>query len=177
MDISEVNILSLAYILNIVFSALIFFLILKTFPLFKNQNSEAESAEETTFTIAQYIGILSGIMGLLMIFTLINKEIRIDRLAFYIPFFLLFLIPYALVVIYWLSLMLCQKISDWYDEKQLQDIMKASLTTLLLSFPGLIVFLFIDIPDNLYFFLYYIYLVLILFSGSTLYFFKIKDIS
>jgi len=88
-----------------------------------------------------------------------------------------FLIPYALVVIYWLSFKLKHRIKDWYDEKQLQDILKSSLTTLLLSVPGLAILLFIKIPSHFYFFLYYMFLILLVFSSSTLYFFKIKDSS
>ena len=79
-------------------------------------------------------------------------------------------------VLYWLSLKLKQRINNWYDEKQLQDILKSSLTTLLLSVPGLALFLFIKIPDHFYYFLYNIFLILLIFSSSTLYFFKIKDI-
>ncbi|MBG0859667.1 MAG: hypothetical protein IQL11_09205, partial [Bacteroidales bacterium] len=141
MEISEISILTIAYILNIIFSLLIFFFVLRTFSLRKDYYPEVKSVEEEIFTIAQYMGIISGIMGLSMIFSLTRKDIPADKLAFYIPFFILFLVPYALAVLYWLSLKLREKISSWYDEKQLHDIMKASLTTLLLSFPGLALFL------------------------------------
>jgi hypothetical protein len=174
LSIYEVYILYSAYLINMLFSALIFFLVLKTFPIIKNSSTDGKTVDEQIFTIAQYIGIISGAMGLLLLFSLSGKGLPSNKLIFSIPFFLMFLTPYGLVVLYWFSLKLNQKISDWYDEKQLQDIMKASLTTLLLSFPGLILFLFTDFTDSFYFFVYYVFLALILFSGSTLYFFKIK---
>ncbi len=175
LSIYEIYILYFAYFINMLFSALMFFLVLKTVPLIRNYNPEGTAVDEQIFTIAQYIGIISGAMGLLLLFSLSGKGIPSNKLIFSIPFFLMFLTPYGLVVLYWLSLKSNQKISDWYDEKQLQDIMKASLATLLLSFPGLIIFIFTDFTDSFYFFVYYVFLALILFSGSTLYFFKIRD--
>jgi len=175
MEISEVYFLYSAYLINMIFSALMFFLVLKTFPLIENYDPGREPVEERIFTIAQFMGIISGAMGLLLLFSLSGRNITSGKLIFSIPFFIMFLTPYALAVLYWLSLKLKQRISDWYDEKQLQDIMKASMATLLLSFPGLILFLLIGISNSFYFFLYYVFIALILFSGSTLYFFEIKD--
>jgi hypothetical protein len=172
MDISEINILNMAYIINLVFTLLMFFFVMKTFPILKLNTSVKKLADERIFTIAQYMGILSGAMGLILVLNLSKSEIIEKKIVLYVPYFILFLIPYALAVLYWFSLKLDQKISDWYDEKQLQDIMKASITTLILSFPGLLLFLFLGIPSILFFFLYYIFLVLILFSGSTLFYNK-----
>jgi hypothetical protein len=125
------------------------------------------------------MGIVAGFMGLLFTFhfiVFIGKQISVDKLWVLIPFYILFLIPYALAVVYWLWLKRKQQINDWYDEKQLQDILKSSLTTLLLSIPGLALFLLVEIPSNFYILPYYIFLVLLVFSISTLYFFRIKDI-
>jgi len=115
-------------------------------------------------------------MGLFLTFNLIGDKIRLEKFWVYVPFYLLLLIPYILVVLYWLFLKRKQKIAEWYDEKQFQDILKASLITLLLSIPGLLVLLLIEIPHPVYWFLYYIFLVIFLFSSSSLYFFKIKDL-
>ena len=172
MDIAEINILNFAYIINLAFTLLMFFFVMKTFPILKNNASKKKPADERIFIIAQYMGILSGAMGLILVFNLEKSEIILKKSALYVPFFILFLIPYAIAVLYWFSLKLDQKIIDWYDEKQLRDIMKASLTTLILSFPGLLLFLFLGIPSILYFFLYYIFLVLLIFSGSTLFYNK-----
>jgi hypothetical protein len=177
LDISELYILNSAYLINMVFTILMFLLTLKTFRLVNFNDSKDKFTDENIFIIAQCMGIFSGVMGLLFTFDLIEKKILINKLWIFIPFYILFLVPYGLAVIYWLSQKLKQRINDWYDEKQLQDILKSSLTTLLLSVPGLAIFLFIKIPSHFYFFMYYVFLILLIFSGSTLYFFKIKDIS
>lgn len=172
MDIRELGILNLAYIINLIFSLLIFFFILKTLPVLIYHSSQKKPADERIFVIAQFMGILSGAMGIFLILNFGRNEIFLENPAPGVPLFIFVLIPYIIAVLYWLSLKLDQKIIDWYDEKQLRDIMKASLTTLVLSFPGLVLFLFLGIPSLLYFFLYYVSLVLILFSGSTLYYYK-----
>ena len=62
-------------------------------------DSKDEFVDEKIFTIAQCLGILSGVMGLILTFNLIEKNILTNKLWIYIPFFILFLIPYVLVVI------------------------------------------------------------------------------
>lgn len=176
MDISELYVLNITYIINLVFMSLLILLILKSFKSVDVSDAGNNLADEKIFTIAQCMGIVSGILGIFFTFTLVKLEIRLDKIWIYIPFYILFLIPYTLAVILWLSQKLKQKISEWYDEKQFQDILKSSLTTLLLSVPGLAVLLFINVPGSFYWFFYYLFLILTIFSGSTLYFFKIKDI-
>jgi len=166
-----------AYFINLAYTILVFFLLLKTVGLTYIKDSEDKFVEEKIFTVAQILGIISSLLGLKFTFFLIKKQILSDRIWIYVPFLLLFLIPYIIAVLYWLSLKRKQKIADWYDEKQFQDILKASLTTLLLSVPLLAIFQFINIPAPFYWFVFYIFLVLFLFSSSTLFFFKIKDIA
>jgi hypothetical protein len=174
--VSELAILNFAYIINTLFASLVFLYVLKTVELTDLDVKKNKSVDERIFTIAQCMGILSGIMGLLITFGLIRKNVLMDKLWIYIPFFILYLVPYALAVFYWLSLKRKQRIKDWYDEKQLQDILKSSLVTLLLSIPGLALFLFLESHIPFYFFLYYLFFVLLIFSMSTLYFYRIKDI-
>jgi hypothetical protein len=173
-DISERHVLNGAYILNLIFSLSLLFFTLKTFQVEAKTISEGR-VEEIIFTLAQYMGIISGGAGILLTFNLIGRTVLPEKLWVYVPFYGLFLIPYALIVLYWLSLKVKQKISNWYDEKQWQDVLKSSLTTLILSVPGLGLFLFLNVSSKYYFFLYYIFLVLFIFSCSTLYFFKFKD--
>jgi O-antigen/teichoic acid export membrane protein len=172
MEVSEISILNISYVLNMLFSVFTLFYILKVLPIVYTVNGSEDSVDERIFTIAQFMGILSGLAGLLLVFDLAGKKTANDELVFYTPFFILFLIPYILAVLYWLSFKIRRKISDWYDEKQLQDIMKASLTTLVLSIPGLFLFLFLGIPSISHFFLYYVFLALVIFSGSTLFYYK-----
>jgi len=175
-DISELNILNLAYLFNLAFAALLCYFVLKMKKTGTGNSGRDSARDERIFIIAQYMGLVSGLLGLLLTFDLIAKEMAASRLWIYIPFYLLCTIPYLLAVLYWLSLKLRQRIVEWYDEKQFQDILKSSLSTLLLSVPGLAVAVFAGISSALYMFLYYLFLVLLLFSGGTLYFFKLKDI-
>jgi len=172
---NELCILNIEYMINMTFTIILFLFILRTFRLVYTNDSKGKFVEETIFTIAQCMGIVTGITGLFFI-VFANRQIPVDKLWVLIPFYALFLIPYALAVVYWLSLKRKQHINDWYDEKQLQDILKSSLVTLLLSIPGLAIFLLIKIPLHFYILPYYIFLVLLVFSSSTLYFFKIKDV-
>ena len=172
----EFLILNFAFFINIVFTTLVFLLMLKYFKISYVTDTEDKLVDEKIFTIAQIMGILSSILGIYFTFFLMKRQILSDRIWIYIPFFVLFLIPYGIAVIYWLSLKLKQKLADWYDEKQFQDILKSSLTTLVLSIPGLLIFLLATIPAPFYWFLYYIFLIILIFSSSTLFFFKLKDI-
>jgi len=176
VDISELYLLDLAYCLNAVFTIVMGILLVKTLKLSHENSGKKILLDEKIFTLAQIMGIISGIMGLFLTLALFSRQIPLKKIWVYIPFYILFLIPYGLAVFYWLLLKRKQKIYEWYDEKQFQDILKASLVTLLLSIPGMLVLLFIKVPHSVYWFLYYIFLVIFLFSSSTLYFFKIKDL-
>ena len=71
------------------FTILLFFLILKTFRLADLDDSKDEFVDEKIFTIAQCLGILSGVMGLLLTFNLIEKSILINKLWIYFPWLLI----------------------------------------------------------------------------------------
>jgi hypothetical protein len=176
--INELYILNSAYLINMAFSIVVFFFLLRTFKLINSEDPKVIRIDETIFIIAQYMGILAGITGVL--FTLhmmqfVRQDLLMDKFWVFIPFYLLFLIPYVLVVFYWLSIKRKEHLHDWYDEKQIQDMLKSSFSTLLLSVPGLAVLLVFQIPHPFFWLLYYIFLILLLFSSSTFYYFKIKD--
>lgn len=179
LSINELNMLNVFYIINALFGVGMFYFLLKTIKLVHIEDVNSTSIDERIFVLAQYLGIVSGIMGLLFVFhniIFIDKALLYDKYWVLIPFYFMFVTPYGLSVLYWLSLKRKQKITDWYDEKQLQDVLKSSLTTLILSIPGIVAILFVEMPLNLYFLLYYLFMILLIFSGSTLYFFKLKDI-
>jgi hypothetical protein len=178
LAINELSILSLAYIINMVFSIGTFFFLLRTFKLINLEDSKRIRVDETIFIIAQYMGIISGVTGVL--FTLhmmqfIRQEILMEKFWVLIPFYMLFLIPYTLASLYWVVLKRNQRIHDWYDEKQVQDILKSGFTTLVLSIPGVAVLLLFPVSHAFFYLLYYIFLILLIFSGGTLYYFKLKD--
>lgn len=179
MGINELYILNLAYIINVCFSVFMFIFLLKTVKLIHLENKEATPVEENLFIIGQILGLISGIVGIwftLHMITFVGSGIMMGRLWVFIPFYILFLVPYALAILYWLSVKRKQRIQEWYDEKQVQDMLKASLSTLILSIPGMAVLLLFQVPHSIFWLIYYVFLVLMLFSASTLYFFKLKDI-
>ncbi len=179
MGINELYILNLAYIINVCFSVFMFIFLLKTVKLIHLENKEATPVEENLFIIGQILGLISGIVGIwftLHMITFVGSGIMMGKLWVFIPFYILFLVPYALAILYWLSVKRKQRIQEWYDEKQVQDMLKASLSTLILSIPGMAVLLLFQVPHSIFWLIYYVFLVLMLFSASTLYFFKLKDI-
>ncbi|MGM0366891.1 MAG: hypothetical protein ACQEP5_10230 [Actinomycetota bacterium] len=139
---------------------------------------EAVLRDESIFINAQYIGIFCGISGL-AIFLLLSVFLPLWALRKGIfTVSLVMVLPYLLIVAYWLVLRLKDKIGEWYDEKQYQDISRAGLTTLILSiFVMLVIFLVQFSNKNTDFiaitwFPFYLFIVLLIFSVSTLYYIK-----
>jgi hypothetical protein len=128
--------------------------------------------DERVFTLAQVLGIVSGLMGLLLTLVLLVGKWPPGRFWIFVPFYGLFMIPYGLAVLCWLRIKRRERLSDWCDEKQVRDMMKASLGTLILSIPGMGVLALIPGPLGFYWLPYYLFLVLTLFSAGTLYCFK-----
>ncbi len=168
----EIIILHVLLITNILFYIMMFVLILKTIISPQETNTKLRIKDQTIFTLAQYMGIISGIMGLLHTFSLILRHVSLDRLWIYLPFYFLYLLPYLIIISYWLAMKSREKFEDWYDEKQLKDLLKSALTTLILSVPVTILFLFFGQFAQLYWFPYYLFSMLTLFSASTLYYYK-----
>jgi len=176
LPIPELNILNGLYVLNALFILSMLYLLLKTLKLFNYQSENSIPIDEKIFVIVQSLGVVAGVLGVLFVFhniIFIDEVLLIDKYWVSLPFFLLFLTPYGLAILYWLSIK--RKRNNWYDEKQLQDILKSSLITMLLSIPSVALFSLIKIPIQLYFVLFYIFLIILIFSSSTLYFFKLKD--
>jgi hypothetical protein len=131
--------------------------------------------DSNIFLIVQYVGIICGLMGLVssslgFFFSRAwNLDLHVTISS------IVLLIPYVLVVSYWLITKLQEKDRQWYDEKQLQDVGRSAFLTLILS----IVFmtgLFIANYQNLggvisiIWLPLYLFSVLLLFSLGNLYF-------
>ena len=179
LGINEIRILNLAYIFNVIFIITLSVFLLKIRTIISADTVKNVVIDEEYFILANFLGFFSGVAGLL--FTLhmiqfIDGNLLVEKFWVLIPFYIMFLTPYGLAIFYWLFLKHKQKIVDWYDEKQIQDLLKSSAVTLLLSIPGLSILLLFQIPHGLFLIVYYVFLILILFSGSALYFSKIKDI-
>lgn len=158
--------------LNILFSLFMIVLALRAEPPAPSPGAPPVSQDERVFTLAQVMGIVSGLMGLLLTTALLVRKWPAERFWIFIPFYALFLAPYGLAVLYWLGIKRRERIADWYDEKQVRDMMKAALGTLLLSVPAMAFLTLVPGSAGPYWFPYYLFLVLTLFSAGTLHSFK-----
>jgi hypothetical protein len=166
------------HVLHAGFIMLMFGLIISSFQVLK-KNIEFESAarDEAVFVTAQYIGIFCGILGFISL-----AAYLISGLPFWIvkkavlPSSIIIVMPYCSIVAYWLIFKLKDKIVDWYDEKQFQDIAKASLITLIISFLSMTLIYMNKYPDleenyvTYFWFPFYLFLTILTFSSSVLYF-------
>jgi len=89
--------------------------------------------DSNIFIIVQYVGVICGLMGLAS-----------SSLGFFFPRAwslnvhtttggIILLFPYGLSVTYWVLTKLKEKNREWWDEKQLQDIGKSALITLVID--------------------------------------------
>jgi hypothetical protein len=178
---SEWIILYIFLIINAIFYILMFIFLFSTFRLLKlRADIKPVKKDEMVFTVAQYVGVVCGLMGLLWVFmnVIVNpgniKHIKVFGLITCI----LLLLPYAFIVGYWFLIKFREKIEDWYDEKQWKDVARAGFITLLISIPVMLA-LFIatlgSLPGGIFGILwlpFYIFMVLFVFSLSTLFFYQ-----
>lgn len=181
---SEFIVLFFSQALHFIFYVLMIVLLLMTRRSVTEGGEEIVLKDDSIFINAQYIGILSGASGLILVsvFALVYSILYPLPLwaakAGIIMTSLISIIPYILIVFYWLIIKFREKVGGVYDEKQYQDIAKASLFTLIVSVIIMtaifLVQYFVSAFDFITFtwFPFYIFLVLLLFSSSTLYFSK-----
>lgn len=169
---TEVSLLYAALGVNLLFAAVMMVSAFRGLARDGGAEGAAGAKDERVFALAHGMGIVSGAMGLGLTALLVARGRPAGRLWVFIPFYALFLAPYGLAVLYWLGLKRRERPSDWYDEKQVRDMLKASLASLVLSVPGLAVLGLVPWPLGFAWFPYYLFLVLTLFSAATLYFFK-----
>ena len=131
--------------------------------------------DEMVFTAAQYVGLVCGFLGLVWtLFALIVSQRLNVSYAHMLASCVMFLIPYGLVVLYWLILKINEKIGDWYDEKQSRDVYRSGFITLLVVIPLMLGFYLVIHNDSLFtrgdyfWFPFLIFTTLTLFSGLTL---------
>ena len=134
--------------------------------------------DEAIFINAQYIGILCGIFGI-GVFSWMSASMPLWALKKGIFIMsMIIILPYLLAAVYWLIMKITEKTWQWYDEKQFQDISRASLMTMAISliimFAIFLIQYFNDAFDfvAITWFPFYVFLVLLLFSSITLYFNK-----
>lgn len=128
------------------------------------------------FIVAQYIGIVSGLIGLfiMMINFLFPRPLWMIKIHALITSCFL-VIPYAIIIAYWFFVKMKEKEKILYDEKQAQDIGRSSILTLISSlvFMGVLFYAnFQNLSETLsvLWFPIFAFFVLFTFSSSILYF-------
>lgn len=178
MAINELWILNSAYLVNVFFCLMTFIFLLRTLKMITMQNSGTTQADEGIFVTGLCLGIAGGIAGVyfsLHMALIVGAESMAGKLWVLIPFYMMFLTPFAIAQLYWFTVKRKQDISNWYDEKQIRDMLKASVLTLILSVPGLAALWILGITHMFLVFFYYIFMILFVFSAGTLYLFRLKD--
>jgi hypothetical protein len=175
---SEWPFLYVFIIIHTVFYILMFPFVLNSLRKIKQGAGAAKmQKDEVVFKIAQYVGIICGLLGLAMI----SMQLMLDVPMWHIKSFgtgtvVLLLIPYGLIAGFWILIKSKEKISQWYDEKQWADVTKAGFTTLLLSVVAMVlVFIlsFKSLPGGVFGILwlpFYLFFVLFVFSLLVLVF-------
>jgi len=165
-------------ILHFVFLIVIIILIFMTFKKIRRDRQEVVLKDEAVFINAQYIGILSGLLGIAFFgFLLLTAELWAVKKGIFMVS-LISILPYLLIVAYWLIIKVREKRGPWYDEKQYIDISRASLFTMVTSLVIMtVVYVVQYFIQSLRFleimwFPFFFFLVLLLFSASTLFFSK-----
>jgi len=131
--------------------------------------------DEIVFTVAQYVGIVCGGIGVAWVFMglIIGQN---TGFTIYHSIFstIIILIPYGMISGYWFILRFRDRIGDWYDEKQWHDITRAGFTTLLLLIPVLLFFFALfslsgkNYPSELLWFPFALFVILFFFSVFTM---------
>lgn len=97
---------------------------------------EPAARDEAVFLSAHTVGIFSGLLGLIMIASLVAFDFPVRFLGRAVGVFgMIIIAPYAIAAGSWLFLKRSQAPRDWLDEKQSTDVGRAALTTLLVVFP------------------------------------------
>jgi len=166
-------------LIHILFIILVILLIFLTFrKLLQASNEDIVLKDEAIFINAQYIGIFCGLFGI-GVFSALSASTQLWALKkgiFIIS--LISVLPYILIVIYWLIIKAKEKTGSWYDEKQYQDISRGSLLTIIISIIIMTIIFIMQYFSKAFEFIaitwwpFYVFLVLLLFSGSTLYYAK-----
>ncbi|MDD5658960.1 MAG: hypothetical protein PHR39_02980 [Actinomycetota bacterium] len=179
----EFLILYLSQGLHLLFLVLVIVLtILTKRRIYKKAMEEIVIKDESIFINANYIGVLCSVsgLGLLILLSIYSPLWAIKKGIIAIT--LMIMLPYIAIAVYWAAVKFKEKAGEWYDEKQYQDLAKASLTTWIVSVILLaVIFAFQYWYSkatilNVIWFPLYLFFSLLIFSSSILYLSK-KDMA
>jgi len=134
----------------------------------KSKLSSKFQMNEKVFIITQSIGILCGVTGLFISFIYPQYIIELHLWE-------LIIMPYFIIHMYWLIVMKIRKSTEILDEKQEYDMSKAGGITFAISIPAMVIIFMLyqnEIVKGLTWFSYYIFISILIYSSSTLLYFK-----
>lgn len=177
MSINEIHILNSAYIFNVALCLLTLVFLLRTLKLIALSDSGTDHVDDGIFISSLCLGMVAGIAGIYLTLRQAHANVEgfpFQRLWGMVPFYIMILSPFVLALFYWFIVKRRQSRRNWLDEKQVQDMLRAALVTLILSVPGLSLLWIHETPHMFFVLFYYIFMALAVFSASTLYFFRFK---
>ena len=172
---SEWAILFINHGLHILFTVLAF-LALTMRGKMDGHPEEIAAKDDVLFATAHTTGLLCGGIGLIAILLVLVTSVPnwlIEALS--LPIGLLVLLPYLLILGTWLFMKRREKVREWFDEKQFQDISRAGLWTLAITLPCMVaigILQRVNGPGSAWDFLWlplYVFLSIAIFSWATLY--------
>jgi hypothetical protein len=175
---SEFAILYFSQFLHLLFYCLIIAIIILDNRIKKisvQPDAELPLKDEAIFINTQYIGIFTSVFGLAILITLSASAPLWAIKKGIVAMCALLIIPYAAIAIYWLVIKIRERVTEWYDEKQFQDVTKAGLVSFLSSIIILTIFFVLQnafkkfLLLNVIWFPLYFFIALLIFSGTILY--------
>jgi len=137
------------------------------------KHADHPTRDINVFLILQYVGIISGLMGLGLASMGFFISSGWNLITHSILAGIVILLPYGLALFYWLATKFQEKDRQWFDEKQSQDIGKSASMTLLAN-TILLIILFISNFKHLNGIISMLWLPIYLFS--TLFLFSLGNI-
>ncbi len=170
-------------LVNLGFLVIVCITIIKTKQSLKSETPrDTVIINEVLYEITQYIGLVSGLMGLGLCLYMyvylgnINLNQQNWLLWITLSYCILLILPYFLMILIWGYKFFRQK-EQLYDEKQKLEMGKAAIISLLVSIPIMFVFYILSINNNgnfstILWFPFYAFLTITLFSSCLIYYFK-----
>jgi len=155
-------IIKLGLVLTLLIAALFYWLLPKT--KFAGQLEMSESL----FVVTTVVGMICGGLGLFV-------TIAWPQFITELHLWEIILMPLVLINVYWAMIMKIKKTSAILDEKQILNMTNAAAVTFVFSIPLMVVLFSLyeqKVLDGIIFFPYYFFMTILLYSSSTLFYFK-----
>jgi hypothetical protein len=180
----EFKILYNGLIFNFIFLLAAFITVMKIRKQVKSEGIKKRHVlVETTYEITQYVGIICSIIGIafvLYIYSVFsNNNLIISEFTKLLTFTacIIILLPYIIMIFYWIYKLSKENEGSLLDEKQKHDLTWSGLLAFLFSIIFILVFFMINHGRTgqisaLVYFPFYLFATLLVFSISVLYYFK-----